>query len=276
MCSTCGCGGAGEERETESGHGHAHAHGHDHDHDHAHDPAHGHSHGHVHVVRPVGAPLRIVELERDLLGKNDGLAAKNRLALRGSGTVALNLMSSPGSGKTTLLVRTLEHLRGALLVGVVEGDQETSLDAERIRSTGAPAVQVNTGSACHLDAAMVARAMHELPPLPGGVLFVENVGNLVCPAAFDLGETKRVVIASVTEGEDKPLKYPNMFARADLLVVTKSDLLPHLSFDLPLFLRRAAEVKPGLESIVVSAKTGEGLDAWYAWIHRIRAEVGAP
>jgi len=264
-------------------------HGHEHEHEHEHGHRHGHGehdhvmadgtvvrHMHDHVVRPAAAPMRIVKLERDLLGKNDELAAKNRAALRKAGTVALNLMSSPGSGKTTLLVRTLEHLRGKLPLGVVEGDQETSIDADRIRSSGAPAIQVNTGAACHLDAAMVARAMHELPPLPLGVLFIENVGNLVCPAAFDLGETKRVVIASVTEGEDKPLKYPNMFARADLLLVTKSDLLPHLAFDLPLFLKRAAEVRPGLESLVVSARTGEGLDAWYAWIHRVRAEAGAP
>ena len=265
MCSTCGCGGAGED-----GHGHGHGHAHEHEH------AHGDACVRVGVVRPAGAPSRIVRLERDLLGRNDELATRNRAELQSAGILALNLMSSPGAGKTTLLVRTLEHLRGQFLLGVVEGDQETSLDANRIRRTGAPAVQVNTGAACHLDAAMVARAMSDLPPLPGGVLFVENVGNLVCPAAFDLGEAKRVVIASVTEGEDKPLKYPNMFARADLLVVTKSDLLPHLTFDLPLFLERAGRVKPGLECLVVSAHTGEGLDAWYAWIHRTRTEVEAP
>jgi hydrogenase nickel incorporation protein HypB len=230
-----------------------------------------HTHDHDHAVRPAEAPSRLVRLERDLLEKNDRLAAENRAVLARSQTLALNLMSSPGSGKTTLLVRTLEHLRGKLPVAVIEGDQETSLDADRIRGTGAPAVQVNTGKACHLDASMVARAMGELPTVERGVLFIENVGNLVCPASFDLGEGRRVVIASVTEGEDKPLKYPHMFARADLLLVTKSDLLPHLSFDLPLFLRRAAQVRPGVESLVVSARTGEGMDSWYAWIERTRA-----
>ena len=281
MCATCGCSGtqANEHEHDAHGHEHEHAHGHGHEHEHEHDEhEHVHADGrvlrHLHagVVRPAAAESRLVRVERDLLDRNDALAADNRRALAAQNALALNLMSSPGAGKTTLLVRTLEHLRGELPLAVIEGDQETSLDAQRIRDAGAPAVQVNTGAACHLDAAMVARAMGRLPPLPGGVLFIENVGNLVCPASFDLGESLRVVIASVTEGEDKPLKYPQMFARADVLVVTKSDLLPHLIFDLDLFLRRASHVRPGVPAIVLSATTGEGMDAWYAFLERARRE----
>jgi hydrogenase nickel incorporation protein HypB len=281
MCATCGCSGTHD-------HGHEHPPGHEHAHAHAHaDTEHEHvladgrvlRHAHAGVVRQAAPEPRLVRVERDLLERNDALAAENRRALAGQKVLALNLMSSPGAGKTSLLVRTLEHLRGAAPLAVIEGDQETSLDAQRIRDAGAPAVQVNTGAACHLDAAMVARAMGRLPPLTGGVLFIENVGNLVCPASFDLGESLRVVIASVTEGEDKPLKYPQMFARADLLVVTKSDLLPHLAFDLDLFLRRASQVRPGVPAIVLSALTGEGMDAWYAFLERARralAEGDAP
>jgi hydrogenase nickel incorporation protein HypB len=269
MCAVCGCGTTDTKAHT-----HVLEDGTVVQHTHAHTGGLG-PHGEHH--EPAGAaaaelPSRLVRLELDLLESNDLRAKANRALFRANGTLTLNLMSSPGAGKTTLLVRTLGALREAHAVGVIEGDQETSLDADRIRATGAPAVQVNTGKACHLDAAMVARALTQLPELTSGLLFIENVGNLVCPAAFDLGEGKRVVIVSVTEGEDKPLKYPQMFARADLLLVTKSDLLPHVGIDLPLLLRRAAEVNPHVESLVVSARTGEGMDAWYAWLARVRTE----
>jgi hydrogenase nickel incorporation protein HypB len=274
MCATCGCGAL----EAHDPAGAAHAHGPDAGHlEHAHPLADGgaeHEHhlpdGTVLRHRHDGVASRLVRLEHDLLARNDEVADANRARLRAAGTLALNLMSSPGAGKTSLLVRTLEALAGAVPVAVVEGDQETSLDADRIRATGTPAVQVNTGKACHLDANMVARALSSLPALPSGILFVENVGNLVCPAAFDLGESCRVVIVSVTEGEDKPLKYPHMFARADLLLVTKVDLLPHVGLDLPLLLERARQIRPGLETLLLSSRTGEGLDAWLAWLERTR------
>ena len=197
MCRTCGCGEADVRVEG------AHAHAHD----------------------PVGG---VVEIETALLAKNDHLAAHNRTWLDERGIVALNLMSSPGSGKTSLLRRTIAELAGVRPIAVIEGDQETRLDAERIRDTGAPVVQINTGAGCHLDADMLVRGLAELRPAPGSLVFIENVGNLVCPALFDLGEAARVVVVSVTEGEDKPLKYPTMFAAADLVVINKIDLLPYV------------------------------------------------
>ena len=288
MCAVCGCGATEGDEHTHTavdGSTVRHAHSHDQQHAHSHDQQHAHSHdephAHPHALRPnrlapasaaaSTLPSRLVRLEHDLLERNDALARENRARFEAQGTLALNLMSSPGAGKTTLLVRTLEALRGAVPVAVIEGDQETSLDADRIRATGAPAVQVNTGKACHLDGAMVAGAVRGLPELRGGILFIENVGNLVCPAAFDLGEARRVVIVSVTEGEDKPLKYPYLFARADLVLVTKSDLLPYVALDLARLQRRAAEVSGGAESLVLSARTGEGMDAWLAWLARARA-----
>jgi len=180
----------------------------------------------------------------------------------------LNLVSSPGSGKTTLLVKTIELLEGSQRVAVIEGDQQTSQDAERIRSTGAPAIQINTGKGCHLDAHMVGRAMEQLELPDDSLLMIENVGNLVCPAAFDLGEAHKVVILSVTEGEDKPIKYPDMFRAAKLMLMNKCDLLPHLSFSVPRAIEYARRVNPGIEVIEVSATTGQGMDAWLAWIAR--------
>jgi hydrogenase nickel incorporation protein HypB len=212
-------------------------------------------------------PARIVEVERDILAKNDEHAASNRRWFAEQGMFVLNLMSSPGSGKTTLLVRTLGVLAGRVHAAVIEGDQQTSRDAERIRATGAPAVQINTGKGCHLDAAMVGRALPSLPARRG-VLFIENVGNLVCPAAFDLGEAHKVVILSVTEGEDKPLKYPDMFAAADLMIVNKIDLAPYVSFDAAAAIGYARRVRPGLPALTVSATSGEGLDAWVDWVLR--------
>ncbi len=213
---------------------------------------------------------RVIALELDLLAKNDAIAATNRQRLGQSSTLALNLMSSPGAGKTSLLVRTIEALAGRLPLAVIEGDQATANDAERIRATGAPAMQVNTGKGCHLDAAMIATALDRGLAPKSGVLFIENVGNLVCPAGFDLGEAHKVVVASVTEGEDKPLKYPDMFAVADLLLVNKCDLLPHLDVDLATLVANARRLAPAVEVLLVSARTGAGLAAWLDWIERRR------
>ncbi|MCU0813999.1 MAG: hydrogenase nickel incorporation protein HypB [Burkholderiaceae bacterium] len=212
-----------------------------------------------------------MQVERDLLAKNDEHARRNRAWLAGRGVFALNLVSSPGAGKTTLLVRTIERLAGRLPVAVIEGDQQTSFDADRIRATGAPALQINTGKGCHLDAAMIETAIARLDPAPGSVLMIENVGNLVCPAAFDLGEAHKVVVLSVTEGEDKPLKYPDMFHAASLMLLNKVDLLPHVDFDVARCLDGARRVNPAIEVLQVSATTGEGLDAWIAWIERAAA-----
>jgi hydrogenase nickel incorporation protein HypB len=226
---------------------------------------------HAHGV----APSRRVEIEEDILARNDASAAKNRRFLADHGVFALNLVSSPGSGKTSLLVRTIQAWAGRAPVAVIEGDQQTSRDADRVRATGAPAVQINTGKGCHLDAEMVARALRELELPDDGVLFIENVGNLVCPAAFDLGEAHKVVILSVTEGEDKPLKYPDMFHAADLLLINKADLLPYVDFDVPAAIDYARRVRPGLEAIVLSTRTGAGFDEWIAWIQRGATEARA-
>ena len=198
------------------------------------------------------------------MAKNDALAARNRAWLAERGITALNLMSSPGSGKTTLLERTIAG--SPREVSVIEGDQETLFDAERIRAAGAQVVQVNTGAGCHLDASMVARALDRLQPAEGSVLFIENVGNLVCPSLFDLGETRKVVVISVTEGDDKPLKYPHMFAAADLVVVNKTDLLPYVDFDLDRLTDDARSINPDVQVLPVSAKTGQHLDRWQQWV----------
>ncbi|MDO9073548.1 MAG: hydrogenase nickel incorporation protein HypB [Rubrivivax sp.] len=260
-------------------HGHTDDGEHGHHHDHLHGDGHGNTHtddpGAVHyglgaagVAAPGLSQTRLVQIERDILAKNDGHAQRNRAALAARGVFALNLVSSPGSGKTTLLVRTIELLQGRLPVAVVEGDQQTSFDADRIRATGAPALQINTGKGCHLDAAMVETALSRLAPAEDSVLMIENVGNLVCPAGFDLGEAHKVVVLSVTEGEDKPLKYPDMFAAASLMLLNKVDLLPHLRFDLQACLANARRVNPAIEILQVSATSDEGMDAWLAWIER--------
>jgi len=285
MCTVCGCGGdEGENRPREpAGPLHAHDHTHDHGHGHGHHP-----HDHTHAAPgmldygagPAGVHVpglsqdRIVRIERDILDKNAGFARANRARLADRGIFALNLVSSPGSGKTSLLVRTIEALAPRHAIAVIEGDQQTSNDAARIRATGAPAVQVNTGKGCHLDAHMVGHALDELDPAPGSLLFIENVGNLVCPAAFDLGEAHKVVVLSVTEGEDKPLKYPDMFAAADLMLLNKTDLLPYLDVDLSACMANALRVNPGLQILPVSARTGEGLPAWLAWIEARAARAG--
>jgi hydrogenase nickel incorporation protein HypB len=228
----------------------------------------------VHV--PGLSQERIIRIERDILSKNNDFARANRVRLHAAGVLALNLMSSPGSGKTTLLCRLIEALKPRFPISVIEGDQQTSNDAERIRATGVPAVQVNTGKGCHLDAHMVGHAMDDLTLPARGVLFIENVGNLVCPAAFDLGEAHKVVMLSVTEGEDKPQKYPDMFAAADLMLLTKCDLLPHLDFDTDACMAAALRVNPRLQILPVSARSGDGMAALLAWIEaRIRPAPAA-
>ncbi|WP_303787230.1 hydrogenase nickel incorporation protein HypB [Azovibrio restrictus] len=293
-------------------HEHGHGAGHEHHH-HGHDPGHSHGaadehwhqhedgtwhshshddHAHAHHDEAPGgradldygagaarahAPgmtqARMVQIEQDILARNNQYAAQNRQRLFDAAILALNLVSSPGSGKTTLLTRTLEALKAELPLAVIEGDQETAFDAERIRATGVPALQINTGKGCHLDAHMVGHALEKLPLPEGGVLFIENVGNLVCPAAFDLGEAAKVAILSVTEGADKPLKYPDMFHAARLLLINKSDLLPYVQFDVDQAIAYARRVNPRLEVLTLSATTGEGFDAWLDWLRQRLAEV---
>lgn len=218
---------------------------------------------------------RLIEIETSILFKNDAYAAANRAALASAGILAVNLVSSPGSGKTTLLCRTIEAL-GDMPLGVIEGDQQTQNDADRIRATGAPAVQVNTGKGCHLDGHMVGHAMDHLDLAPGSVLFIENVGNLVCPAAFDLGEDGKVAILSVTEGEDKPLKYPDMFTAARLAILNKIDLAPYCDVDLDLYESNLRRVNPDIEILRVSARTGEGMQGWIDWLRRNLMQKSAP
>ena len=284
MCTTCGCG-AGEVRiegqaadhDHEHGHAHdhvhadgtthSHEHGHDHghEHNHAHPHEHDHAHEHSEVAQHSHAPgvsnKRMVQIEQDILAKNNAYANENRQQLAERGIFALNLVSSPGSGKTTLLCKTITLL-GAQPLAVIEGDQQTSQDAQRIRATGAPAIQINTGKGCHLDAHMVGHAMGQLRLQDGSLLMIENVGNLVCPAAFDLGEAHKVVILSVTEGEDKPIKYPDMFRAASLMLLNKIDLLPYLDFNVDAAIAFARQVNPQIRVIQVSATSGAGMDEW--------------
>jgi hydrogenase nickel incorporation protein HypB len=298
MCTTCGCGHGETKIEgvapSETSGVHVHADGTVHSHAHEGDDAHPHAFGQgTHwrrrhrdsaqsalrdriantggpaAVHAEGlSPTRIVAIERDILAKNDEYARRNRRRFRDRGLFVLNLVSSPGSGKTSLLVRTIAALQGRVRAAVIEGDQQTTRDADRIRATGAPAIQINTGKGCHLDAQTVGQAFAKLPESLDGLLFIENVGNLVCPAAFDLGEAHKIVILSVTEGEDKPLKYPDMFQAADLLLVNKVDLAPYVEFDIDAAIAYARRVRPGLPVMRVSATTGEGLEAWIDWLIR--------
>ncbi|MCP5250060.1 MAG: hydrogenase nickel incorporation protein HypB [Candidatus Accumulibacter sp.] len=304
MCTTCGCG-AGETRVDgktlpeqddvqHGGRGHAPPrqaaqHGRsgqstmnytalgDAGIDHHHGPGGWHRHAHPHPAVPAAGDRspdllpstgrsRMLQIERDILARNDRHAADNRRRFEEQGIFALNLVSSPGSGKTSLLCRSIEALKEKLSIAVIEGDQQTSHDADRIRATGVPALQINTGKGCHLDAHMVGHAVHELSPADDSLLLIENVGNLVCPAAFDLGEAHKVVILSVTEGEDKPLKYSAMFHAASLMLLNKIDLLPYLSFDVDLAIAYARRVNPALQVMQVSATTGAGFDQWLAWL----------
>ncbi|MET0071596.1 MAG: hydrogenase nickel incorporation protein HypB [Candidatus Thiodiazotropha sp.] len=267
MCTVCGCG----EGETKI-EGHEHDHGHHHHHHHHHDDhgEHGHTHdygqGPAHAHAPGLSQSRMVQIEQDILSKNNQYAGANRRHFEQLGILALNLVSSPGSGKTTLLTRTISDLMANYAISVIEGDQQTANDAQRIRATGANALQINTGKGCHLDGHMVGHALETLKPEQGSLLFIENVGNLVCPAAFDLGEAHKVAILSVTEGEDKPVKYPDMFHAADLMLLNKIDLLPHLDFDVERCIDYAQRINPRIKVLQVSATTGEGMEAWYQWI----------
>ena len=240
---------------------------HDHDHDHPHNHDHVHSHEDDQRNGPAQPATQTLTIEQRVLAKNDHLAEHNRQWLADRGIRAVNLMSSPGAGKTSLLELTIRE--SGQPISVVEGDQETLFDAQRIQAAGAKAVQVNTGAGCHLDATMVQSALRQLEPERGSLLFIENVGNLVCPALFDLGETRRVVIISVTEGDDKPLKYPHMFAAADLVVVNKIDLLPYVDFDLDKLAAQAHSLNPKLEIIALSVRQGQHLDSWYGWLHAL-------
>ena len=286
MCVTCGCGAADVKMDGEPGHhahdhvhadgtrhshGHGHGHGHEHEHEHEHEHTHPHDHshdavaGHAHAHAPGVSGSRMVQIEQDILAKNNTFAQANRQTLAQRGIFALNLVSSPGSGKTTLLCKTIALL-GQLPVAVIEGDQQTSQDADRIRATGAPAIQINTGKGCHLDAHMVGHAMQQMDLAKGSLLMIENVGNLVCPAAFDLGEAHKVVILSVTEGEDKPIKYPDMFRAASLMLLNKTDLLPYLDYDVDAAVSYARRVNPTIRVIQISATRGDGMDEWLAFL----------
>ena len=246
--------------------GHSHDHGHDHhshDHDHGH---HHHDHAHDHVHDHHHSRGAVVTLEQQILAKNNLLAERNRGWFAGRGILALNLMSSPGAGKTTLLERTIRDVGSALAIGVIEGDQATETDAARIRAAGCNAVQINTGTGCHLDADMLRRGLAALKPPRESVVMIENVGNLVCPALFDLGERAKVVMLSVTEGDDKPLKYPHMFRAAEVVIITKSDLLPHVDFSIERCLGNVRAVNRSIRSFVLSAITGDGVGVWYDWL----------
>ncbi|OIN90453.1 MAG: hydrogenase accessory protein HypB [Comamonadaceae bacterium CG1_02_60_18] len=251
-------------------HTHTHTHTPDATHEHEHDFADGAAHSHAAGV----TPARRVQIEQDILAKNNAYASANRQALTERGIFALNLVSSPGSGKTTLLCKTIALL-GDQPVAVIEGDQQTSQDADRIRATGAPAIQINTGKGCHLDAHMVGHALEQLNVPSGALLLIENVGNLVCPAAFDLGEAHKVVILSVTEGEDKPIKYPDMFRAASLMLLNKVDLLPHLSYDVDAAIAFARRVNPAIRVIQVSATSGQGMDEWLTYLRAGVARAAA-
>lgn len=283
MCTTCGCGNPDHVHmhehvdengnvtlEIHEGHG-GHEH-HHHDHEHAHDHGHDHPHEHAHPEHSHAAETpagRALAIEEDILGRNNATAAENRALFAAKRILALNLVSSPGAGKTELLSATLKALAAEadpVKTAVIEGDQQTDNDAARIRAAGAKALQINTGKGCHLDAAMVKAAVARLAPEDDSILFIENVGNLVCPAEFDLGEAHKVAVLSVTEGEDKPLKYPDMFRASDLVILNKIDLLPYLKFDADKAEAYAKRVNPRAKVIRLSASTGEGLGKWLAWL----------
>lgn len=267
MCSTCGCSDDAGVRITGGVQADGHTPEHPHEHEHTHTHPHPHEHPHTHTPgHEDAAGHETIVLEQRLLAKNDLLAARNRGWLEGRGIRAFNLMSSPGAGKTTLLERTIQDLGDGLDIQVIEGDQETTLDADRIRAAGRPVIQINTGAGCHLDAQMLRQGLDALDPAAGSTLFIENVGNLVCPALFDLGETAKVVIISVTEGDGKPRKYPHMFMAADLILINKADLLPYVEFDVEDCIRQARVLNPHVEVLVVSATAGDGLDGWYGWL----------
>jgi hydrogenase nickel incorporation protein HypB len=251
MCETCGCDNDGFK---------IHDPQHIHDHNHSHGDEHHHPDDHSHQ--------KVINLNLDILSGNNLTAAMNRRFFEGRKALCLNMVSSPGSGKTTILEKSINHLIASRKLYVIEGDQQSLIDTDRIAKTGATALQINTGSGCHLDAQMIESALKKLDIETNSILFIENVGNLVCPALFDLGEYKRVIVISVTEGEDKPLKYPFIFESSHLCLVNKSDLLPYVDFRTEELIKNARIVNPDLEFISLSAKTGEGMQFWYEWILR--------
>jgi hydrogenase nickel incorporation protein HypB len=278
MCATCGCGSTEATIDGVEMHG-----GHAHEHEHPHAQGHGHDHhghhvhsdepGHHHAHDDRRTSRRTVSLEQDVLLKNRLLAERNRGWFSGRGVLAVNLMSSPGAGKTSILERTIRALQEEVPISVLEGDQATSADAERIRATGAAVVQINTGTGCHLDAHMVAHGVARLSLPHASMLLIENVGNLVCPALFDLGEHTRVIVVSVTEGDDKPLKYPHMFHAGEILLINKIDLLPYVRFDVDRCIANARQVNRELDVLLVSAETGDGMEEWYDWLRKQRARA---
>jgi len=260
MCESCGCGKPDQYIIHDPNH--THSHGSDYNHEHDHTPPHKHDHPHEHDH----PHKKVIDLNIDILSQNNITAGMNRRFFEGRKVLCLNMVSSPGSGKTTVLEKTISHLIPSKKIFVIEGDQQTLLDANRIEKAGAPALQINTGQGCHLDARMIESALKKLDPDANSILFIENVGNLVCPAMFDLGEYRRILVASVTEGIDKPLKYPNMFETSHLCLINKSDLLPHVDFTTDEFMKNAQLINPHLEFIELSAKTGEGMNLWFDWI----------
>jgi len=262
MCSVCGC----SEGETTIEHSHEHEHHHG-KHSHTHDYGSGAAHAHA----PGLSQARMVQIEQDILAKNNQYASGNRDYFSKHGILALNMVSSPGSGKTSLLTETIALLKDQLDISVIEGDQQTTHDADRIRATGVKALQINTGKGCHLDAHQIGHALENLKPATESIVFIENVGNLVCPASFDLGEAHKVAILSVTEGEDKPLKYPDMFYAADLMILNKIDLLPYVDFDVEQCIQYAKQVNPRIKILQLSAKSGAGIESWVQWLNASRA-----
>lgn len=287
MCDTCGCDQPNNPitykkpgEETKHTHEHIHPHKHDdehehtheHTHEHSHDGAHGHTHDHIHDDNLMHEHShdhshgKVVQLEQDVLTSNNLLAERNRGYFDAKNIKALNLVSSPGSGKTTILEKTITKLKNQISFAIIEGDQQTMNDANRINATGAPVIQINTGNGCHLDAEMINKAVKNLDVPENSVLIIENVGNLVCPSLFDLGEAHRIVVISVTEGDDKPIKYPNMFHTSDICIINKIDLLPYVDFNVETAKKYALQVNHHLQFFEVSAKTGEGMDKWYEWL----------
>jgi len=279
MCGTCGCGGPegkvkiqkpGTDHSIDHHHDAHDSNGHSHDHDHSHSHDHSHDHDHHHHHHHTDHHKTVIEVEQDILQHNDLMAARNRGYFEAKNILALNLVSSPGSGKTSILERTLKDLKTDLSFSVIEGDQQTMNDANRIDALNIPVIQINTGKGCHLESDMIYDAVKQLSPKDNSILMIENVGNLVCPSMFDLGERNRVVIISTTEGEDKPLKYPDMFDTSDICIINKIDLMPYLNFDIEKLKTSALQVNPKLQFFEVSATTGQGMENWYQWLKKVQ------
>lgn len=268
MCGTCGCGSENngptilKPGEHQHHHTHENHHHHEHEHhNHSHEHAHSHSHDHTHEHEH-----RVLEIEKNILQNNQLLAARNKGYFEAKNIFAINLVSSPGSGKTTILEQTLTDLKNDIPFYVIEGDQQTMNDANRIDALNIPVIQINTGKGCHLESDMIYEAVKKLNIENNAILMIENVGNLVCPSMFDLGESKRVVIISTTEGEDKPIKYPDMFHTADICIINKMDLLPYVNTNLEKLKKYALQVNPDLQFFEISATKGEGMKEWYQWL----------